>query len=217
MAPALAEHVHAARTRHGLIFLDVRRDAYSCIYLPPRSAGCGGPEPVAPPLLAQLRDEGLLATADATTPAWPCAADIPDWIEPAPNVAVRLTVRDIARFGRALLRATIGFHRRSFDQLILRGTALATQGRRSTADQSIAAGFELLCLFLPFRMQCLFRSWFLLHYLRTYGLSADWVFAATLFPFHAHCWLADGERLIGERIGQVEDLAPILILGSARG
>lgn len=204
---ALADGVHAVRSSDGIVFLDIDRDAYFCVY-DPRDATChdGGPiswEVIRSQLLEQGlaidgRQHGFQASARPITPFW----------REAPVDHRSPGVRDIARFLHALVCAAWRFRRSSFAQMIAqaqRGTAGIPQSSPAVAT----ACFERLCLWLPFHIQCLFRSFFLLHFLRRYGLRADWIFGVSLFPFHAHCWLADGDLLLGERIGKVEGFTTI--------
>lgn len=204
---ALADGVHAARSSDGIVFLDIDRDAYFCVY-DARDALCNDGGPISWEVVrGQLLEQGLAidgrqhrfqASVRPVTPFW----------REAPLDHRSPRVRDIARFLRALVCAAWRFRRSSFAQMI----AQAQRGAARVPESSPAAAtayFERLCLWLPFRIQCLFRSFFLLHFLRRYGLRADWIFGVSLFPFHAHCWLADGDLLLGERIGKVEGFVTI--------
>ena len=62
---------------------------------------------------------------------------------------------------------------------------------------------------------CMFRSFHLLHYLRAKQLDAAWVFGVELYPFRAHCWLACGDRVVGDAAHRLEPYQPILIIGRA--
>ncbi len=64
---------------------------------------------------------------------------------------------------------------------------------------------------LPVRPGCLFRTFFLLHFLMRFGHEADWVFGVKLFPFEAHCWLAQGPAPVGDRAAIVSRYMPILV------
>lgn len=204
---ALADGVHAARSSDGIVFLDIERDAYFCVYDPCAAVWRDGGPISLVAVHSQLLEQGLVAdggqdgihaSARPTTPFW-CEAPV-DHRSPG--------VRDIARFLRALVCAAWRFRRSSFAQMIAHAQR-GTVGIPQSSPALATAYFERLCLWLPFRIQCLFRSFFLLHFLRCYGLRADWIFGVSLFPFHAHCWLADGELLLGERIGKVEGFVTI--------
>lgn len=204
----LADGVHAVRSSDGLVFLDIDRDAYFCVYDPRKRASDRVRLPSLDPVRRQLLEQGLVieghhcaieASARPTTLIWR-EAPAADNSSPA--------IRDVARFLCALLCATWRFRRSSFAQMIAHAQRCGA-GVPESPSAVATACFERLCLWLPFRIQCLFRSFFLLHFLRRYGLYADWVFGVSLFPFHAHCWLADGDLLLGERIGKVEGFSTI--------
>ncbi|SFO41820.1 lasso peptide biosynthesis B2 protein [Sphingomonas sp. OK281] len=211
---ALADSVHAVRSSDGIIFLDIDRDAYFCVY-DPRDATCHNRGPISlEAVRSQLLEQGLVANGQQDGSRASARPITPLWHE-APAADLRSPdARDIARFLRALVCATWRFRRSSFAQMIAhaqRDTARVPQFSPAPAT----ACFERLCLWLPFRIQCLFRSFFLLHFLRCYGLRADWIFGVSLFPFHAHCWLADGDLLLGERIGKVEGFQTIFLIERA--
>ncbi|VWX49790.1 hypothetical protein NOVOSPHI9U_260039 [Novosphingobium sp. 9U] len=79
----------------------------------------------------------------------------------------------------------------------------------------LAARFERMCLYLPVRLLCLSKTYALLQFLKLSGHSADWVIGVRLFPFEAHCWLAQENLLIGERAHLVEKYTVILRSQSA--
>lgn len=205
---ALADGVHAVRSSDGLVFLDIDRDAYFCLFDPVLAVPDDGGDTSRDTFRSQLLEQGLViegrhraidSFARPTTLMWreDLALDIG-----APGI------RDVVRFLRALAAATWRFRRSSLAQMLAhaqRRDAVASGSSPTVAT----ACFERLCLWLPFRIQCLFRSFFLLHFLRYYGLRADWIFGVSLFPFHAHCWLADGDLLLAERVGKVEGFSTI--------
>lgn len=203
---ALADGVHAVRLSDGLVFLDIGRDSYFCLYHP-LPAGVDDPASRAA-IRCQLAAQGLVADCQVAPTRVAKRPTTPLWRERPPLDAPSPRLRDRTRFVRALLAAAWRFHRSSLAQMI----AQVQHTRQETPEASlpvVTARFDRLCRWLPFRIQCLFRSFFLLHFLSYYGLGADWVFGVSLFPFHAHCWLADGDLLLGERIGRVEGFAII--------
>ncbi len=212
---ALADDVHAVRSSDGIVFLDIARDAYFCVYDPRDATSHDGGPISLEAVRSQLLDQGL--TIDGRQHAFQASERpiTPLWHE-APAADHRSPrVRDIARFLRALICAAWRFRRLSFAQMLAHAQRGSARVPQSTLVLATAC-FERLCLWLPFRVQCLFRSFFLLHFLRCYGLRADWIFGVSLFPFHAHCWLADGDLLLGERIGKVEGFVTIVQIERAR-
>ncbi|MGJ3648196.1 lasso peptide biosynthesis B2 protein [Sphingomonas sp. GlSt437] len=133
----------------------------------------------------------------------------PFWRETGSEAVPPVGLGAIMRFVRALLAAAWRYRRSSLAQLIAAAGRPLT--RRAPSNLAVAtAQFDRLCLWLPLRDRCLFKSFFQLEFYRAYGVSADWVFGVSLFPFHAHCWIADGDLLLGERLGKVEGFSVIL-------
>jgi hypothetical protein len=143
---------------------------------------------------------------------WLEAPAVPVW-EDSPDIGDdTLAIRDVIDFLRALTATAWTIRRATVDDLAeaarqLRPAAIASPDQ---TPARIAARFERLWLFLPRQPRCLFRSFALLLFLRLHGQCADWVFGVSLYPFRAHCWLAVGSQLIGERSNQVAGFAPIL-------
>lgn len=201
---ALADGVHAVRASDGLVFLDIDRDGYFCLYAP--IAADDGGNTVRAAIRTQLIEQGLVA--DRPTPVAVVRPVTRLWREDCASGRAHVGLRDLGYFLRALVRAAWRFRRSSLAQMIAHAQRReAPTPRASHAD--VAVRFERLCLWLPFRIDCLFRSFFMLHFLRYYGLSADWIFGVSLFPFRAHCWLADGDLLLAERVGKVEGFTTI--------
>jgi hypothetical protein len=117
----------------------------------------------------------------------------------------------LLRFLVALFRTLAAFFVFRFARLVANMRIQPRDGTRDLATYSRAvAQFELLCLALPFRFHCLFRSYLLLRFLHAHGLTASWIFGVSLFPFEAHCWVASGDVLLSERTERIERFTPIL-------
>ncbi|WBO24303.1 lasso peptide biosynthesis B2 protein [Sphingomonas abietis] len=213
MGPAhsVQRTIYAARSGDGWVYLDLEQDVYSCLYQPePDHGGStnGAPHLFGPnlrePQAARREQEGAVKLdLKPPAPAWRDLAGAP-----MPSVFL------LFRFLRTLPIAAWTFRGRSVRQLIQRVRMKDVRHPRSARHHEISAvvqAFETLCLFLPFRPQCLFRCYFLLQILERYGHTADWVFGVTLFPFEAHCWLAQGDVLIGEDAARAVQYEPILI------
>lgn len=206
-----ARHVHAARTRGGIVILDAARDMYQGLYLPDSSDAGGFAEAIAeafPGMDVQQRTvEALPVSSDTSEPAWQDCE--PDW-------SARLRVRDVALFLVMLLFCSARFHGLPFIRLVgppFRSAQAAPIARYRAA----LARFQKMSALLPFPMQCLFRSHLLLYVLRGYGLGADWVFGVSLFPFQAHCWLAVDRLTLIDRAEKTEDFVPIMIVRRVTG
>lgn len=125
----------------------------------------------------------------------------------------------IFRFGAALLRTGWRFHRLSFAELLASAsTKEETPAPLDTAADMLAAiiaDFERMCLYVPFRIRCLFRSYLLIQFLKRYDIHATWAFGVALFPFEAHCWVVSGAFLLGEHAERLASLSPILVVEPA--
>ena len=192
---------HAVRFGDGVVVLDVAGDSYSCIYDPTGEA---------------TANHFLDTRAIGPEPAPALEGDQPSfggWRE-LPQADAKLEWRDVLRFVFALAVATIRFHRHDFAGLLA-----VSKGRAPLLDTplpeelaTIIARFERMALFLPVPILCLFRSFFLLHFLASYGYTADWLFGVSLFPFRAHCWLASGDLLPGETASRAMEFSPIHVV-----
>ncbi|WP_297511017.1 lasso peptide biosynthesis B2 protein [uncultured Caulobacter sp.] len=106
----------------------------------------------------------------------------------------------------------VRYHGRSFGRLI----AHAAQTRRHVEAPAPArladevAIFRHLLPWAPCQGVCLYRSFFLLTFLRRRGLDATWVFGVQTWPFEAHCWLQAGETVLDDRLDHVLPFTPIL-------
>ena len=186
--------VHTARSGDGVVMLDIDDDAYSCCYDPEATVRTDSADT---PTIDNIGvNRGDVARRDL-----------------APTAQVRIRAPDIVLFVKLLGWSTFQFHRLSFARLL---DSIPSHQLDATADLAlyamIVARFERLCLILPVHIQCLFRSYFLLHWLHAHRLKAVWVFGATLFPFRAHCWLAEDGVVLGEsaeRINEFSALATI--------
>ena len=185
-------HRFRARSSDGIVELDVEADSYHGEYAPLPS----GSDNDDPRMTAQL------------------------WRTLPSTQAPTLNPMAIFRFAAALLRTSWRFQRLSFAELLASvSTKQDTPAQIDTAPETLAviiADFERMCLYIPFRFRCLFRSYFLLQFLELYGIHRTWVFGVALFPFEAHCWVVSGDLLLGERAERVASLSPILIVEPAR-
>jgi hypothetical protein len=187
-----ADAMREARSGDGLILLDVANDAYHCIYAPAAQTGAA---------VERLSPEGCVSgdalpecAVDATTPR------ARRWQERSVgDTPQTLSVGFIARALVSLMIATIRFHRADFAGLIASAEQLHVAPVAGDEEASLlVARFERCAAWFPFRMQCLFRTYVLLHLLSAAGHRVQWVFGASLFPFRAHCWLAQDGQLLNE-------------------
>lgn len=190
------------RSGDGIVFLDLDKDEYSCCYEPEQPIR----DYVA--LIAPASGNGLDRSRPALTSPW---TDAEQWDFPRPSL------RHIVRFAFALAKARIQLRDRSLADLALAAGRLGTQKPHSSITTQQASNlFRYLLSLTPFNPKCLFGSFALLHFLDRYGLSADWVFGAQLFPFRAHCWLASDGVLLNDLRHRIEDYEVIWTVGQSR-
>lgn len=174
----------SVRCGDGIVTLDFATDSYSCRY-----------DPI---------DHDIMGQAEPLAPVWRDAIGASD----------RLEHGDPWFFVRAWCAALTSFFGKPVRDLMAAALHLERAGPCShgRSTQELAACFERMSLYLPYRAPCLLRAYALLHFLAFYGRTADWVIGVQLFPFRAHCWLASDDLLIGERAHLIEDYATLFRL-----
>jgi hypothetical protein len=172
---------HSVRCGEATVLLDLPTDSYLCRY-----------------------DGGAPGAIDRSAPL------VPQWHDPPP-AEDGLTASDLRRFARAFAGALLASSGRTLQALLVHAAELerAPSPAAPPGLASLAARFERMSLYLPFRPSCLLHALALLHFLHAHGESADWVIGVQLFPFRAHCWLAVDAMLLGERAHLIEDYVPI--------
>jgi len=106
------------------------------------------------------------------------------------------------------------YHGRPFPRLL----AYAAKKRRWTPAPALAAladqvmAFRQILPWAPFQGVCLYRSFFLLAFLRRRGFDATWVFGVQTWPFEAHCWLQVGDIVLDDSLDHVRPFTPILAI-----
>ena len=210
----LRPDVHLARLDPDVVLLDTGRGEYLCLAQAAEafartSAGATlildqelGEEAVA---LGLTGAGASLAVALPPTPVADLAAH-PD--KP-------LTGRDRFEGLMAYLTVLGRYHGRPFSRLL----AYAAGRRRhmapaaslsALADQVTA--FRQILPWAPFQRVCLYRSFFLLAFLRRQGFEATWVFGVQAWPFEAHCWLQVGDLVLDDSLEHVRPFTPILAI-----
>lgn len=191
---------HHVRSGDGIVFLDLRAEAYSCAYLPVDGPGDGS---------------SVAGRGDPT--AEPCIVEAKP-LAAAVDPPVTLTAVDILFFLCALIRTGLRFPGRPLSRLVSDAAEGSSRSRRPDIPHALAhaAKFNRMMPFLPFRPACLFGSYLMLNYLHLRHAGADWIFGAQLFPFRAHCWLAAGPHPLNDRADNIAFYAPILRVSGAR-
>lgn len=188
-----AHEVHTVRCGDGIVRLDLRSASYSCEY-----------DPLTPaqPAIASENIDNIEPIAAATGLSFQGAA----------YLYAPLEVADIVCFIGAVARSFLRFPGRSLVTLV---ASAPTRSRRCCSQDPadvfvLAAKFNRMSIFLPFRPACLLGSFLMRDFLRLRGADADWVFGVQLFPFRAHCWLEADAHPLNDRLDNLAFYAPIL-------
>lgn len=207
----LRPDVYAARLGPDIVLLDVGCGEYLCLAdaadafdLP-----ADGPPRILDADLAQdAAALGLLGGGPARPLVWPSApaAHLP--VDAGRTLGPRDAADGLAAFG-ALLRH---YHGRRFPDLVAYAqrprAKVATDGFTPALADRVQA-FRQILPWAPFQGVCLYRSFFLLVFLRRRGLDARWVFGVRTWPFEAHCWLQADAVVLDDTLDHVRPFTPI--------
>lgn len=163
-------------------------------------------------VLAELREQGLLAWRDERLPpraaAIVAASDLGD-------VALRepAHVRDYAHLLIAALSVPLQLIRRRPEAWLryLPPTASTPRGK----PEQLARRFLQLRGLVPASGRCLPASLLLINFLRLGGVAADLVIGVRTHPFEAHCWVETGGKVLNDEIGYCRSFSPIFVWRSA--
>ena len=187
--------LHTARSGDGIAYLDLDSDRYCCEYR------------------REAIEDYFNLSARSLAGSWSDGLPLPDhpW-SCLPPVGQRPRLVDIVRFGSALIESWVIFRGASVQRLLRHVGARDLPDADPQTATRIASIYRLLLRTMPFKSQCLFRSFLLMNFLRRYGVTADWVFGVHLFPFRAHCWVAVEHKLLNERPHRIKDYQTIYTL-----
>ncbi len=224
----LAQHVHLALYGNHAVLMDLRRNRYLAVQPAARLAGWIGAWPLpaarapgAPPaVLGRLVEHGMLVRErGAGHAATPVVNALPErtLLEFDFDAPPRPNGRDLRRAAWACAAAASTLKLRPMyavlEQLRRRRPADAPPGARFDVGHAQALVRRFVHLrpwFYSARGACLLDSLALLTFLAEYGLHPHWVFGVRTAPFHAHCWVQDGEVLFNDAPDRVRQYAPIL-------
>lgn len=212
MPLALSPGVFMADVDGDLVFLDARRDTYSCIARGSatelRAQLHSGAEVTPDALTDELEAAGLVHR-DPFSPGWTMlrrSRPVADFHQVAADLPISL--RTIA----ALVAAgAIGLHARKrarIETWVTRPPRETREPQRTRAA-TLALQFDRLRPFVPRSGGCLANSIMLLAFLRWHGLEADWVFGVRTFPFEAHCWVEHEGVVLNDVAEHVAWFTPI--------
>ena len=207
----LRPDVYAARLGDDVVLLDAGRGEYLCLADAAAAfdlSAVGPPRILDPELAADAAQMGLLGEgrALASRELSLAALDIADRLPI--SLDSKTLAHVLATFGELLGR----YYGRSFPELlryvVSRRRLDAPALTPGLAEQVQA--FRTILPWAPFQGVCLYRSFFLLAFLRRRGLDASWVFGVRTWPFEAHCWLQVGDVVLDDSFDHVRPFTPIL-------
>ncbi len=127
------------------------------------------------------------------------------------------TRRQLASALFSLLAARIALSICSFDLLLCkveRNNRFAKRNPGSPAERSdLIAAFEYVERTMVGKDRCLLRAIALQRLLAGGGHASTLVFGVRLNPFHAHCWLQDGDLVLNDTIEVIASFQPIRAVG----
>ena len=233
-------HVHYAVVQDAIIFMDLRADEYSLLTGEKAQlfAALFAPaphalereiliDPIAPEkdararhaLVTELLNRDLLSPGAEAAPMNP--ADIPpprEYFLAAGDAGVsRIRLRNVGRFFAACLVSTWRLRFITLERTI---RVVERRRRKRTSSPHPVDRYELQRLVALFRRMrplypkdalCLFDSLALLEFLAPYGCFPHWVFAVTLTPWSAHCWVQYADLCLNEDAERARQYTVILV------
>ncbi|PQA87186.1 lasso peptide biosynthesis B2 protein [Hyphococcus luteus] len=235
----LTPQTFTAMTDGVLVFLDLKKDRYSC--LEPRCSaavagllglnapreegadetGASGETPAVDELVRDLLERGLV-TRDARKGKraemishTAMLRETPGYL---PGEGPYIQLRHVAAFFRALLVTSLllGFSDIShIAARIRRRRRREKPARRCDAhDERIRKLIEIFRVLRPLGVavkdRCLFNSLLLIEFLAAFGIFPEWRFGVRVHGFHAHCWVQEGELICDDQIQNLAASAPIM-------
>jgi Transglutaminase-like superfamily len=220
-----------------VVLLDLERDRYLAVAHPHPIARWvrGWPLPQSGPvaaahdgepapengLLAKMISQGLLVADPALgKEAVPVIADEPKvaLVEDDLHVRRRVGVRYVWSFCAAYATAQWSLKHRPIKEVV-QAVHLRKKRAPGASGLDIATSRELVTAFIhlrPFfytvRNACLLDSLTLIHFLAAYGVFPTWVFGVKTDPFHAHCWLQQGDFVFNDSPHFIKVFSPILVV-----
>ena len=224
----LAQHVHLALYGNHAVLMDLRRNRYLAVQPAGRLAGWIGAWPLpatvplgAPPaVLGRLLEHGMLVRdRGAGHGATPVVNVLPQrtLLEFDFDAPPRPSGRDLRRAAWACAAAGSALRLRPMSTVLeqFRQRRPADPRPQGQVDFARAQGLvrrfvHVRPWFYSARGACLLDSLALLTFLSAYDLHPHWVFGVRTAPFHAHCWVQDGEVLFNDVPDRVRQYSPIL-------
>ncbi len=224
----LPEHVHCCDQGDAFVFLDLRSDEYTlvngecaralralCSHAPTDSALEGSVE-----ALNQMVEQRLLTTnPESSTPVAPTRAPEPleslvdSPVQSCSSVSVRHLLRFVSACTMAAFRLRFWTLARTV-RFVEERKKYSRQHRTSLLGDAheLARIFLRLRAFFPRNYLCLYDSLAMLEFLAPFGVHPSWVFAVTLRPWGAHCYVQDGPTLLNEELERALRYTPVMVI-----
>ena len=153
-------------------------------------------------------DRGILVCT-ATSGSWrdgPIPLPRRQWCaNPNPRTRTKLRHKMLALY--CILITLARLQTQGFEKLI----RPKTRRHRYERDLPVRAfdAFRAVIRVIPCRLKCLPASLALRSYLAALGFQSDLIIGVSMKPFAAHCWVQDGDMVIGDTLERVQGFTPI--------
>jgi hypothetical protein len=232
----LNEDVHFCVTEGVGVFLDLRRDEYSAITIPPELADSSCEMSEANILRAfevhreELLRENLLVEGSG---AGSEATAYRRLLRPSSNIfapgeqrafglsvdacaELRSGVRDLLDFFLASRKASVDLQKKHLHEVVSAVRRRKANAGPDALDISAlrrqVAIYAKLRPWYPQRYLCLYDALALVEFLARRNLFPTWVFAVQAQPFGAHCWVQAGDHLLNEVTEYAREFTPIMAI-----
>lgn len=232
----LAQTAFICPTRRHWVVLDIRNDCYlsvdrlefeslrpwlhgACAENEAAAADVVSMPPCAAKLATNLVARGILSErSDIGKPVTPVESSVPNSAieSQTGHTNIRLRLASVPAFFWASTRADYRLRRQSLHTLVtdLQRRNARMRSANKTFNWDVATRltqrFQSLRLIYPRPYLCIYDSLALLEFFALHSLFPTWVFGVTVDPFRAHCWLQQGDVVIGDAIERVRSYRPIM-------
>jgi hypothetical protein len=169
--------------------------------------------------VSEFIDEGLLTTdSERGRPLTATLVEVPlhDLLTPDNIPKVRVRLAHIVIIFMSCVRASFQLRFRNLKTVIAAVARRKARARTAACDwnrtRELIAIFNKVRPFFPRNYLCLYDSLALLEFLSHYGAFPTWVFAISLEPWEAHCWVQDGEHVINEGVEEAASYTAVMAI-----
>lgn len=223
MAFALRDGVSFCVASGRVIFLDVVADRYFCLRMEAERVFLSlvdeKPGTADAAELKRLVSKGLLIEANGASGLEPCKPVEPAGASFLEEPVIPASFWQIAAAFLELASANALLRRRGLSGAIAAVVAAKQRNRPSTDATAVAAvaatiatAFAQTGFIATTHDKCLPRSLAVMRRLARRGVRGTLVMGVKLAPFRAHCWVQYDSTLINDRIDNVHDFTPILVV-----